>query len=284
MTAFNREKERLMDRMTRLEGDIDDLTSELSGLSAKLDGFRAELATPLAQNLTDEEEALIQTLGREVDQRQKNLLEFGKKKTSSIETLTRRSQDIEKEAEKSIISYKSNGARWRRLKKFAHVNKKAFEQYNNFTKQRDQLIQRREDLDSSAQSIEELVEVLDQRKDEAIERTFKQVASNFEEVFEKLVPAGRGRLIIQRRIDQDEEEVEEAEDTQQSSIDNYTGVSIRVSFNSKVDEGLRIQQLSGGQKSLVALATVFAIQKCDPAPFYLFDEIDANSTHNIAQQ
>jgi chromosome segregation ATPase len=47
-----------------------------------------------------------------------------------------------------------------------------------------------------------LVEVLDQRKDEAIERTFKQVASNFEEVFEKLVPAGRGRLIIQRKIDQ----------------------------------------------------------------------------------
>lgn len=113
------------------------------------------------------------------------------------------------------------------LKKFAHVNKKAFEQYNNFTKQRDQLIQRREELDKSAKSIEDLVEVLDQRKDEAIERTFKQVASNFNEVFEKLVPAGRGRLIIQRRIDQDEdaEEVEE----QQSSIDNYTGVSIKVS-------------------------------------------------------
>ncbi|KAG6844405.1 hypothetical protein H0H87_007164 [Tephrocybe sp. NHM501043] len=161
------------------------------------------------------------------------------------------------------------------LKKFAHVNKKAFEQYNNFTKQRDQLLNRREDLDKSATSIEELVEVLDQRKDEAIERTFKQVASNFEEVFEKLVPAGRGRLIIQRRIDQDEEE-EDVEETQQSTVDNYTGVSIKVSFNSKVDEGLRIQQLSGGQKSLVALATVFAIQKCDPAPFYLFDEIDAN--------
>ncbi|KAJ7684992.1 structural maintenance of chromosome protein 3 [Mycena polygramma] len=162
------------------------------------------------------------------------------------------------------------------LKKFAHVNKKAFEQYSNFTKQRDQLLKRREDLDKSAESIEELVEVLDQRKDEAIERTFKQVASNFEEVFEKLVPAGRGRLIIQRRIDQDEEPDEDAEETQQSTIDNYTGVSIKVSFNSKVDEGLRIQQLSGGQKSLVALATVFAIQKCDPAPFYLFDEIDAN--------
>ena len=137
-------------------------------------------------------------------------------------------------------------------------------------------LQRREELDKSAESIQELVEVLDQRKDEAIERTFKQVAKNFEDVFEKLVPAGRGRLIIQRRIDQDEEDVEEGEESQQTTIDNYTGVAIKVLFNSKVDEGLRIQQLSGGQKSLVALATVFAIQKCDPAPFYLFDEIDAN--------
>lgn len=88
------------------------------------------------------------------------------------------------------------------MKKFAHVNKKAFEQYNNFTKQRDQLLNRREELDKSASSIEELIQVLDMRKDEAIERTFKQVAKNFEEVFEKLVPAGKGRLIIQRRIDQ----------------------------------------------------------------------------------
>lgn len=36
-----------------------------------------------------------------------------------------------------------------------------------------------------------------------------------------------------------------------------------------------MRQLSGGQKTLVALALIFAIQRCDPAPFYLFDEIDA---------
>lgn len=44
--------------------------------------------------------------------------------------------------------------------------------------------------------------MLDQRKDDAIHRTFKQVAKNFEDVFDKLVPAGKGELIIQRRIDQ----------------------------------------------------------------------------------
>ena len=35
-----------------------------------------------------------------------------------------------------------------------------------------------------------------------------------------------------------------------------------------------MSQLSGGQKSMVALTLIFAIQKCDPVPFYLFDEID----------
>ncbi|GES77633.1 chromosome segregation protein SudA [Rhizophagus clarus] len=163
------------------------------------------------------------------------------------------------------------------LKKYSHVNKKAFEQYNNFTKQRDTLTKRKDELDQSKRAINELITVLDQRKDEAIEQTFKQVAKYFSEVFEKLVPAGRGQLIMQRRIDRDSEEEDDDDDNDHegSVVDNYTGVAIKVSFNSKTDEGLRMQQLSGGQKSLVALTLIFAIQQCDPAPFYLFDEIDA---------
>lgn len=164
------------------------------------------------------------------------------------------------------------------LKKYSHVNKKAFEQYNSFTKQRETLITRREELDASQKSIDDLIMVLDQRKDEAIERTFKQVSREFANVFEKLVPAGRGRLIIQRKTDhapRPDEEVD-SDDEARQSVENYIGVSISVSFNSKHDEQQRIQQLSGGQKSLCALALVFAIQACDPAPFYLFDEIDAN--------
>lgn len=52
------------------------------------------------------------------------------------------------------------------------------------------------------------------------------------------------------------------------------GVGIKVSFTGGDAEMREMNQLSGGQKSLVALALIFAIQKCDPAPFYLFDEID----------
>ncbi|OXV07530.1 hypothetical protein Egran_04702 [Elaphomyces granulatus] len=165
------------------------------------------------------------------------------------------------------------------LKKYSHVNKKAFEQYNNFTKQRETLTKRREELDASQKSIDELIMVLDQRKDEAIERTFKQVSREFANIFEKLVPAGRGRLVIQRKTDRTlhrDDEIESDDEERRASVENYVGVGISVSFNSKHDEQQRIQQLSGGQKSLCALALVFAIQACDPAPFYLFDEIDAN--------
>lgn len=54
----------------------------------------------------------------------------------------------------------------------------------------------------------------------------------------------------------DEEETTQGQKRKKksTSIESYTGVAIRVSFNSKHNEGLKIQQLSGGQKALVALA------------------------------
>ncbi len=57
--------------------------------------------------------------------------------------------------------------------------------------------------------------------------------------------------------------------------DDLSGIGIKVSFTPGGGEMKEMQQLSGGQKCVVALAIIFAIQKCDPAPFYLFDEIDA---------
>lgn len=173
----------------------------------------------------------------------------------------------------------------KRLEKFSHVNKKALEQYLNFTKQRDSLVDRRKELTNSEQSIVELIEVLETRKDEAIQRTFEQVSTAFTEVFEKLVPRGIGKLILQQRdkssqapVDDDGDvEIGEDEDpNSESVIDNNSGISIQVSFNFKENEQQRIEQLSGGQKSLCAIALILAIQKSDPAPFYLFDEIDAN--------
>lgn len=58
-----------------------------------------------------------------------------------------------------------------------------------------------------------------------------------------------------------------------SSVSDFVGVQVKVSF-AAAGETFMMSQLSGGQKAVVALALIFAIQRCDPAPFYLFDEID----------
>ncbi|KAK0711433.1 RecF/RecN/SMC [Lasiosphaeris hirsuta] len=164
------------------------------------------------------------------------------------------------------------------LKKYKHINKKAFDQYTSFTGQRDQLLKRRKELDTSQISIEELIDHLDQAKDEAIERTFKQVSKEFATIFEQLVPAGHGRLVIQRKADRGKNRAAvESDEEPASGVENYTGVGISVSFNSKVmDEQQKIQQLSGGQKSLCALCLIFALQAAESSPFVIFDEVDAN--------
>ncbi|KAI0229060.1 Structural maintenance of chromosomes protein 3 [Massospora cicadina] len=160
------------------------------------------------------------------------------------------------------------------LKKYSHVNRKALEQYISFSKQKEALLARKVELDESDRDINNLIAILDQRKDEDVNRTFRQVAKEFSEIFEKLVPAGQGKLVMLRRTDEDLSDAEP--EGQLGRVENFIGIAIKVSFNNKTDEGLRMQQLSGGQKSLVALALIFAIQACDPAPFYLFDEVDAN--------
>merc|ERR1719266_12489 len=156
------------------------------------------------------------------------------------------------------------------LKKYSHVNKKALDQFISFSEQKEKLMNRKEELDRGHKKIQDLMDVLEQRKYEAILFTFKQVSKYFQEVFKKLVPTGQGTLSIKR----DNEEDEGHED-QAHKLENATGVSCSVSFTGRNAEMKEMAQLSGGQKSLVALALIFAIQKCDPAPFYLFDEIDA---------
>lgn len=61
------------------------------------------------------------------------------------------------------------------LKKYSHVNKKALEQFVNFSERKEKLTMRKEQLDKDHRAIEDLMDVLEQRKHEAIQLTFKQV-------------------------------------------------------------------------------------------------------------
>ncbi|EPY31841.1 structural maintenance of chromosome 3 (chondroitin sulfate proteoglycan 6) [Strigomonas culicis] len=151
-----------------------------------------------------------------------------------------------------------------KIKKFSHVNRKALDQHTALLGTKSELSSRRESLAKERVSICELMDHLERQKHEAIERTYKQIQFQFEEVFKELVATDDCVAELQL--------VKPERSTQ--SEDPYIAARIRVSFGQGVPAG-DIGHLSGGQKSLVALALIFAIQRCDPAPFYLFDEIDA---------
>ena len=149
------------------------------------------------------------------------------------------------------------------MKKFSHVNKKALDQYTTLLDARNDLRQKREALQTELESIHKLMTHLDEQKSEAIERTYKQVQHNFETVFKELIVAEGATAQLQL-----------VKATDRNTTDTFSGVRIRVGFGLG-GATAELSQLSGGQKSLVALSLIFAIQRCDPAPFYLFDEIDA---------
>lgn len=145
--------------------------------------------------------------------------------------------------------------------------------------QRESLVKQRRDVVKSDESIRELMEVLDMRKDEAIFTTFQRVSRHFREVFAELVPGGLAQLVMRTAEQEDDlaetEEVgvdgAEAADTpaatrsQLNRVSAYRGVGIKVSFA----EGQPTQDMnlfSGGQKSLVALSLIFAIQVRLPRP------------------
>lgn len=200
--------------------------------------------------------------------------------------------------ESELRNYRNQNIDWlekglervnKKLKKYSHVNKKAFDQYVNFSEKRESLMERKDELDRGAEKVKELVESLDRKKDEAINRTFRGVSKHFTDVFKELVPLGEGELIMRTAIDEyvggDDDDGEMDSDQEGASkkqkgfdpdnpdVSLYRGVGVKVRF-SAVGENFIMSQLSGGQKALVALALIFAIQRCDPAPFYIFDELD----------
>jgi len=173
------------------------------------------------------------------------------------------------------------------LKGLSHINKAAAEQLLKYREQYEQLKSRAADLDKSEEAIEDLIDTLDARKDEAIMRTFKGVTNSFREVFKELVPKGSASMTLVEAEPEGEGEgegkVKKGGAARRSSaaaaaaprtVDRYTGLSLAVSFTD-AKESVNVAGLSGGQRTLVALSLIFAIQRADPAPFYVFDEIDS---------
>ncbi|EOY33202.1 Structural maintenance of chromosomes (SMC) family protein isoform 2 [Theobroma cacao] len=262
---LKRVSDRIDERTKQLRA-IKDEKNNLKGLEDAYEGTLQDEAKELEQLLSKRSNLLAKQ-----EEFSKKIRELGPLSSDAFETYKRKQV---KELQKML--HRCN----EQLQQFSHVNKKALDQYVNFTEQREELQKRQAELDSGDEKIKELIAVLDQRKDESIERTFKGVARHFREVFSELVQGGHGHLVMMKKKDGDRADDDDHDDDGPREVDlegrveKYIGVKVKVSFTGQ-GETQSMKQLSGGQKTVVALTLIFAIQRCDPAPFYLFDEIDA---------
>jgi chromosome segregation protein len=189
----------------------------------------------------------------------------------------------------------------RRRERLGPVNPLAEQEYEDALAHVEELETQRKDLEEALAELRSLIRETDRRIRESFDETFEQAARNFEDVVTRLFPGGSGRL---RRVSAQrprpviggeeggEQESQpdgvspfageapegDTEEPQQEASEagpdpDAPGVEIEVTPAGKTTR--RLSLLSGGEKSLVALAFMFAVFLARPCPFYILDEVEA---------
>jgi chromosome segregation protein len=171
----------------------------------------------------------------------------------------------------------------RRREQLGPVNPLAKEEHAEAVAHVEELETQRRDLETALRELRQLIADTDRRIREAFEQTFAAAAANFEELVGQLFPGGRGQLRLVRDDagprpvlggqESPGSEGEEPPDDEPRDEDERFGVEIEMTPAGKTMK--RLSLLSGGEKSLTALAFLFAIFLARPCPFYVLDEVEA---------
>jgi chromosome segregation protein len=136
------------------------------------------------------------------------------------------------------------------------VNPLALEEFAALEERHRFLTEQLEDLKASRRDLMDIVKEVDERVEQVFTEAFADTAVQFERVFARLFPGGEGRLIL----------------TDPSDMLN-TGLDVEARPPGKKVK--RLSLLSGGERSLTAVALLVAIFKARPSPFYVMDEVEA---------
>ncbi len=142
-------------------------------------------------------------------------------------------------------------------KNIGAVNQRALEDYKETLERYNDLNQKVNTLLEEKKSIEELIQQLEDKKIKAFMEVYEEINKNLGKIFKRLSPGGKAYL-----------ELENPENPLEA------GVFLKAKPRGK--DVKRLEIMSGGEKTLTALAFLFAVQQYRPAPFYYFDEVDAH--------
>ena len=144
----------------------------------------------------------------------------------------------------------------RQLDQLGKVNPLALEEYAALEERHQFLANQLEDLKKTRRDLLTVVKEVDDRVQQVFTSAFADTATEFEQIFSRLFPGGEGRLVL-------------------TEPDDMLATGIDVEARPPGKKVKRLSLLSGGERSLTAIAFLLAIFKARPSPFYVLDEVEA---------
>ena len=144
----------------------------------------------------------------------------------------------------------------RSLNLLGKINPLALEEYTSLEERLKFLAEQLEDLKNTKKDLLDIVKEVDDRVQSIFMEAYEETAKHFEDIFARLFPGGDGRLIL-------------------TDPDNPLTTGVDVEARPPGKRVKRLSLLSGGEKSLTAVAMLVAIFKSRPSPFYVLDEVEA---------
>ncbi|MFH1316802.1 MAG: chromosome segregation protein SMC [Candidatus Woesearchaeota archaeon] len=158
---------------------------------------------------------------------------------------------------KTEEEYKSEIQKFEKmLTQVGSVNMKALEIYDHVEVEFNKLNDKKKTLITEKNDVVKMMDEIEGKKKEIFMESLDMVNSNFQRIFDELSSKGQATL--------------ELEDTE-NPFEAGLNIKVKITTNKFLD----IKSLSGGEKTMTALAFIFAIQEHDPASFYVLDEVDA---------
>jgi chromosome segregation protein len=161
-----------------------------------------------------------------------------------------KNQMIPPEAENSLKRLRAQ------LRRIGPINPEAQSEYQEVKQRYEFLTNQVSDLQKAESDVRQVIHELDELMKQEFCKTFEDVAAEFSDTFTRLFGGGTARLILS-----DPEDI------------TNTGIEIDARLPGRRTHGLSL--LSGGERSLTAVALIFALLKVSPTPFCLLDEVDA---------
>ena len=144
----------------------------------------------------------------------------------------------------------------RALSMLGKVNPLALEEFSALEERHQFLSEQLEDLRRTRKDLLDIVKDVDDRVEQVFREAYADVEKAFDATFARLFPGGEGRLVL-------------------TDPDNMLSTGVEVEARPPGKKVKRLSLLSGGERSLVAVAFLVALFKARPSPFYILDEVEA---------